>query len=136
MRYRIICAVKSNLFLCICVVFNLSLQSTMKYSHRHNTIGYSTDATILLKCIMLLVCFMCSLIHCMFYVADILIGVPSLQAHNLDAKIREERCRYLVAELVCRVRIMECLAPVFLNLCLTLPLILRRLILFILFYSY
>ncbi|XP_012234125.2 uncharacterized protein [Linepithema humile] len=33
---------------------------------------------------------------------DIIIGVPSLQAHNLDAKIREERCRYLVAELVCR----------------------------------
>ncbi|PSN34110.1 hypothetical protein C0J52_14203 [Blattella germanica] len=33
---------------------------------------------------------------------DIVIGVPSLQAHNLDAKIREERCRYLVAELVCR----------------------------------
>lgn len=34
---------------------------------------------------------------------DIIFGVPSLQAHNLDAKIREERCRYLVAELVCRV---------------------------------
>ncbi|RZF45449.1 hypothetical protein LSTR_LSTR009320 [Laodelphax striatellus] len=33
---------------------------------------------------------------------DILIGVPSLLAHNLDAKLREERCRYLVAELVCR----------------------------------
>lgn len=33
---------------------------------------------------------------------DIIIGVPSLQAHNLDAKMREERCRYLVAELVCR----------------------------------
>ncbi|XP_015590720.1 uncharacterized protein LOC107265616 isoform X2 [Cephus cinctus] len=33
---------------------------------------------------------------------DIIIGVPSLQAQNLDAKIREERCRYLVAELVCR----------------------------------
>jgi len=38
------------------------------------------------------------------HLADIIIGVPSLQAHNLDAKIREERCRYLVAELVCRVR--------------------------------
>lgn len=38
------------------------------------------------------------------YLADIIIGVPSLQAHNLDVKIREERCRYLVAELVCRVR--------------------------------
>lgn len=36
-------------------------------------------------------------------ILDILIGVPSLQAHNLDAKIREERCKYLVAELVCRV---------------------------------
>lgn len=35
---------------------------------------------------------------------DILIGIPSLQAHNLDTKIREERCKYLVAELVCRVR--------------------------------
>lgn len=34
---------------------------------------------------------------------DITIGVPSLQAQNLDAKISEERCRYLVAELVCRV---------------------------------
>lgn len=33
---------------------------------------------------------------------DILLGVPSLQAHNLEAKLREERCRYLVAELVCR----------------------------------
>ncbi|XP_046659884.1 uncharacterized protein LOC124353884 isoform X2 [Homalodisca vitripennis] len=33
---------------------------------------------------------------------DILVGVPSLQAHNLEAKLREERCRYLVAELVCR----------------------------------
>ncbi|XP_034935076.1 uncharacterized protein [Chelonus insularis] len=33
---------------------------------------------------------------------DIIIGIPSLQAQNLDGKIREERCRYLVAELVCR----------------------------------
>ncbi|XP_046394390.1 uncharacterized protein LOC124162073 isoform X1 [Ischnura elegans] len=33
---------------------------------------------------------------------DIVIGTPSLQAHNLDARIREERCRYLVAELVCK----------------------------------
>lgn len=37
-------------------------------------------------------------------ILDLTIGVPSLQAHNLDAKIREERCKYLVAELVCRVR--------------------------------
>lgn len=36
-------------------------------------------------------------------ILDILVGVPSLQAHNLDTKIREERCKYLVAELVCRV---------------------------------
>lgn len=34
---------------------------------------------------------------------DMVIGVPSLLAHNLDYKIKEERCRYLVAELVCRV---------------------------------
>ncbi|XP_011298454.1 uncharacterized protein [Fopius arisanus] len=33
---------------------------------------------------------------------DMIIGVPSLQAQNLEGKIREERCRYLVAELVCR----------------------------------
>lgn len=37
-------------------------------------------------------------------ILDILVGIPSLQAHNLDTKIREERCKYLVAELVCRVR--------------------------------
>lgn len=36
-------------------------------------------------------------------ILDIIVGVPSLQAHNLDAKIKEERCKYLVAELVCRV---------------------------------
>lgn len=36
---------------------------------------------------------------------DMLVGVPSLLAHDLDYKIKEERCRYLVAELVCRVRI-------------------------------
>lgn len=36
-------------------------------------------------------------------ILDILIGIPSLQAHNLDAKIREERNKYLVAELLCRV---------------------------------
>ncbi|XP_063981609.1 uncharacterized protein LOC135164835 isoform X2 [Diachasmimorpha longicaudata] len=33
---------------------------------------------------------------------DMVIGVPSLQAQNLEGKIREERCRYLVAELICR----------------------------------
>ncbi|XP_057659864.1 uncharacterized protein LOC130896097 isoform X1 [Diorhabda carinulata] len=35
-------------------------------------------------------------------ILDVLIGIPSLQAHNLDAKLREERNKYLVAELVCR----------------------------------
>lgn len=39
----------------------------------------------------------------MLRLLDIFIGVPSLLAHNLETKIREERCRYLVAELVCRV---------------------------------
>lgn len=34
---------------------------------------------------------------------DIVVGVPSLLAQNLDGKLREERSRYLVAELVCRV---------------------------------
>lgn len=34
---------------------------------------------------------------------DMIVGIPSLLAHNLDYKIKEERCRYLVAELICRV---------------------------------
>lgn len=38
-------------------------------------------------------------------ILDFLVGLPSLQAHNLDTKIKEERCKYLVAELVCRVSI-------------------------------
>lgn len=33
---------------------------------------------------------------------DMIIGIPSLLAHNLENKVKEERCRYLVAELVCR----------------------------------
>ncbi|KAL7033342.1 hypothetical protein ACKWTF_007549 [Chironomus riparius] len=33
---------------------------------------------------------------------DMIIGVPSLLAHNLENKVKEERCRYLIAELVCR----------------------------------
>lgn len=37
--------------------------------------------------------------------ADMLVGVPSLLAHDLDYKIKEERCRFLIAELTCRVRI-------------------------------
>lgn len=36
---------------------------------------------------------------------DIFIGIPSLLALNLDYKIKEERCRFLIAELVCRVSI-------------------------------
>lgn len=43
------------------------------------------------------------LINGLLRIFDVLIGIPSLQAHNLDAKIREERSKYLVAELVCRV---------------------------------
>lgn len=35
---------------------------------------------------------------------DMLVGIPSLLAHDLDYKIKEERCRFLVAELLCRVR--------------------------------
>ncbi|XP_018330268.1 uncharacterized protein LOC108740446 isoform X2 [Agrilus planipennis] len=35
-------------------------------------------------------------------IIDLLIGIPSLQTQNLDTKIKEERCKYLVAELVCR----------------------------------
>ncbi|KAL0279520.1 UNVERIFIED_CONTAM: hypothetical protein PYX00_001058 [Menopon gallinae] len=38
---------------------------------------------------------------------DIFVGIPSLLAHNVEAKIREERSRYLVAELVCRPELEE-----------------------------
>ncbi|XP_001359353.2 uncharacterized protein [Drosophila pseudoobscura] len=41
--------------------------------------------------------------------ADIFIGVPALLAHNLDYKIKEERCRFLIAELVCRPEFEDCL---------------------------
>ncbi|XP_022219927.2 uncharacterized protein LOC111072385 isoform X2 [Drosophila obscura] len=40
---------------------------------------------------------------------DIFIGVPALLAHNLDYKIKEERCRFLIAELVCRPEFEDCL---------------------------
>ncbi|XP_049281969.1 uncharacterized protein LOC125763166 isoform X1 [Anopheles funestus] len=40
---------------------------------------------------------------------DMIVGVPSLLAHNLDNKIKEERCRFLVAELVCRSEYEDCL---------------------------
>ncbi|KAK9508814.1 hypothetical protein O3M35_006279 [Rhynocoris fuscipes] len=43
-----------------------------------------------------------SLISGFIKLLDIILGVPSVQAHNLDGKLREERSRYLVAELVCR----------------------------------
>ncbi|CAH1129005.1 unnamed protein product [Ceutorhynchus assimilis] len=43
-----------------------------------------------------------ALIAGLLRILDLLVGIPSLQAHNLDAKIREERSKYLVAELVCR----------------------------------
>uniref|UniRef100_T1J1W8 Uncharacterized protein n=1 Tax=Strigamia maritima TaxID=126957 RepID=T1J1W8_STRMM len=33
---------------------------------------------------------------------DVIIGIPSLCARDLDAKIREERCKFLVAEMVVR----------------------------------
>jgi len=45
----------------------------------------------------------CFLLNTDFMSIDTIFGVPSLQAHNLPEKIREERCRYLVAELICRV---------------------------------
>ncbi|KAL5274492.1 hypothetical protein ACFFRR_000922 [Megaselia abdita] len=40
---------------------------------------------------------------------DMVIGVPSLLAHNLDYKIKEERCRFLIAELVCRPEYEDCM---------------------------
>ncbi|XP_044759110.1 uncharacterized protein LOC123316901 [Coccinella septempunctata] len=43
-----------------------------------------------------------SLIAGLLRILDLLIGLPSLQTHNLDTKIKEERNKYLVAELVCR----------------------------------
>lgn len=46
-----------------------------------------------------------SLIAGFLRIIDLLIGLPSLQTHNLDTKIKEERNKYLVAELVCRVSI-------------------------------
>uniref|UniRef100_A0A1A9VB52 Uncharacterized protein n=1 Tax=Glossina austeni TaxID=7395 RepID=A0A1A9VB52_GLOAU len=40
---------------------------------------------------------------------DMIVGVPALLAHNLDYKIKEERCRFLIAELVCRPEFEDCL---------------------------
>lgn len=36
-------------------------------------------------------------------ICDALVGLPSLLAQDLDHKLIEERCRFLVAELECRV---------------------------------
>lgn len=44
-----------------------------------------------------------SMLRGLMMLLDMTVGVPSLLAHNLDYKIKEERCRYLVAELICRV---------------------------------
>lgn len=44
-----------------------------------------------------------ALLDALIGLADMFIGVPALLAHNLDYKIKEERCRFLIAELVCRV---------------------------------
>lgn len=37
-------------------------------------------------------------------ISDVVIGVPSNRAVNLELKLWEERCKYLVAELIVRVR--------------------------------
>lgn len=42
-------------------------------------------------------------LHGILMLVDMVVGIPSLMAHDLDNKIREERCRFLVAELICRV---------------------------------
>lgn len=44
-----------------------------------------------------------ALLHGFLLLIDMIIGIPSLLAHDIEKKIREERCRYLVAELICRV---------------------------------
>ncbi|KAI8129847.1 hypothetical protein CVS40_1285 [Lucilia cuprina] len=50
-----------------------------------------------------------ALLHGLVRVVDMFIGVPALLAHNLDYKIKEERCRFLIAELVCRSEFEDCL---------------------------
>lgn len=40
-----------------------------------------------------------------FRLLDLIIGMPSMEARDLEKKIREERSRYLVAELICKVYI-------------------------------
>lgn len=46
---------------------------------------------------------------------DMTVGIPSLLAHNLDYKIKEERCRFLVAELICRVKKILLISSVSMN---------------------
>ncbi|XP_039440636.1 uncharacterized protein LOC120421483 isoform X2 [Culex pipiens pallens] len=50
-----------------------------------------------------------ALLHGLIKLIDMIVGVPSLLAHNLDNKIKEERCRFLVAELVCRNEFEDCM---------------------------
>uniref|UniRef100_A0A182QS17 Uncharacterized protein n=1 Tax=Anopheles farauti TaxID=69004 RepID=A0A182QS17_9DIPT len=50
-----------------------------------------------------------ALLQGLIKLVDMVVGVPSLLAHNLDNKIKEERCRFLVAELVCRSEYEDCL---------------------------
>lgn len=42
---------------------------------------------------------------------DLIFGMPSLEARDLDKKIREERSRYLVAELICKVKKENMIPP-------------------------
>lgn len=56
-----------------------------------------------------------ALLHGLIKLVDMFIGVPALLAHNLDYKIKEERCRFLIAELVCRVSVTSLQKPFFLN---------------------
>lgn len=45
--------------------------------------------------------------HGIVMLVDMLIGVPSLLAHDLDKIIKGERFRYLVAELICQVNVRK-----------------------------
>ena len=42
----------------------------------------------------------------MLVASDVFLGFPSTKSCNLESKLMEERCKYLVAELVCKVRQM------------------------------
>lgn len=44
-----------------------------------------------------------ALLRGLVLLVDMVAGVPSLLAHDLDYKIKEERCQFLIAELTCRV---------------------------------